>query len=175
VARTTSGGWIVSWQLPEGADGHVFPVSFIEASSDGKPVKRWQDQPGGRREEVYVYALNSPSGFPLVARSGPPKTGATDRGLALIHVEYFPAGNLAPFSQESVSNTCYDNSVIVQMKEQAVAAGIPLGDSGTIAESAQPAIPFSGRQWARLRWPLVMAGAIIVALAGLEVYRRRAG
>jgi hypothetical protein len=174
VERTQEGHWIVSWQRPDSND-HQFPLAFIEVAADGTPLKRWQDQPDDRREEVFRYAPESPTGFPLLAGTMPGQAGDRLRGSTLTHVEYFADGNLAPFSQESVADTCYDNSVIVEMKQQAIAAGILPGASSEEAAVVPAALPFAGRQWAKFRWPLIIAGGILVALAGIEAVRRRKG
>ncbi len=167
VEHRPDGSWTVSWRPPP-LYGTEFPVCYVVVSAEGVLLQRWQDAPHDRRETTFQYSTDSPRGFPLASRYGP--SGAE---LALVRVEFFPEGNLAPFSQGSVAEHCYENSAVVQLKQQALAAGFPPeGDRSGPGGHPTP-VPFAGRQLRGLRWPLVVAGAILVLLAAIEVYRRR--
>lgn len=171
VQHGLDGNWVISWELPAGS-AKMFPTQVLVVSADGLLSKRWQEDPNDRREESFEFAPDSPSGFPILASRAAPSPAAPRGGTALAHIEFFSKGNPGLFSQESVAEICYDNSVIVQMKERAQAAGLS-GDNDPASSQGSPVVSFTGRQWSRLRWPLVFSGAILVVLAMIEMYRRR--
>ncbi len=172
LSRTPSGGWVVRYVQP-GLEG--MPENVVEIDPDGLPIRRWREDPKDRRESVFDYADTSPAGFPIVRGWGaspiPQVTGPT-----LAHVEFHKSGNLALFDRVSVHSTEIDNRAIVQTRRQANIAGFSRNEDGTWNPPDRTKVkPYSGDDLRAYRWPLVLAGVTLVALAGYEIVRRRRG
>ncbi len=170
--RTGSGGWIARFVQP-GLES-LAPTA-IEIDGTGLPLRRWREDPSDRREFVFDYSPESPPGFPIVTGWGSVSTPMAG-GVTLTHVEFHANGNPALFERSAVESTAIDNRVIVETKRQASAAGFTRNEDGTWNPPNQTNVkPYSGDDLRAYRWPLVLAGATLVALAGFEIVRRRRG
>lgn len=172
VERNADLSWLVTFSMPGPSDR---PPWILELGPDGVPIRLFQDDSSDRRETRYEYHAESPQGFPVVAaRSVEARSGPYSRPLS--HIEFFPEGNSSLFESSSVAAVCVDNRAIVDMRRQASIAGFTRNEDGAWTPPDRTNVkPYSGDDLRAYRWPLVLAGLTLVALAGYEIVRRRRG
>lgn len=172
VEERSDATWLVTFSMPGPGDR---PPWIVELSPDGLPFRLYQDAPTDPRETRFEYHAESPPGFPIVAARSVDARSAS-YSVPLGHVEFFPDGNPALFESSAVAAVCVDNRAIVEMRRQASTAGFTRNEDGTWNPPDQTKVkPYSGDDLRAYRWPLVLAGATLVVLAGFEIVRRRRG
>ncbi len=163
-----NGGWQVEYRQWIHRNG---PHIVVEFDDSGLVVRRWRIDPEDRREEYFSYSEELlSSGFEVA-------TGLRGSlNLVPVEFDYDAEGNPAMFETSRVEGFLRELSVAVEIGRRAAQHGYVRGADGQLMIDPDAPLlvsPYGGSQVRAWRWPLFGVGLVFVALAGVEVWRRR--
>lgn len=158
------GGWRFAIAIPSTAPEERLLEVTVDRS--GRPVMVQAEGRAARELEYLPEAIG-----PL----GVVKNKAHDQIIGRRYtVQVMPDGRPELFEPEVVHEVAKDCYYRVEVKKRARSAGFVQADGTTGWASAQTeAAPYAGRSVGAYRWPLIVGGALVVVLAGLEMWRRK--
>lgn len=149
---------------------HQGPVGVLEFATDGRVLQRWQaDDTDRRRERVRYDQRYRTAG--LWAATG--LYGA--RELAPTEVRVWPDGQGSRFDPDVVRELASDAQKIFDIRLRATAAGYTTDASGEVSASGAKAPvvqPYGGSAFRRWRVPVLVTGLVLLAIGGVEAWRR---
>lgn len=167
VHAESDGGWTVVYQAAAAPNR---PLAEIRFDGRGRVERSWLRDETDRRERAVVYDSNdNGSGFALA-------TGVGAQGdRVVLEVQRDPMGvRPTAFEAARVESVARGLAIEIQTANAAKRLGYERGeDGGWELLGDGPSADYHGQEILRWRWPVLVAGGLLVVIGGIEIWRRR--